>query len=121
MVSEPIQTVTKENKLELWQNLIYDQKNSNLTIKEFCQKNKISSSSLYKWKKVIKGVKKVDFSKKKISLPNSVSSFIEIPFNKQNHCATDNVNIIFSNGLKVTIPLQIEPLSLIQILKGLAE
>lgn len=121
MVSEPIQTVTKENKLELWQSLIFEQKNSNLTIKEFCQKNKISSSSLYKWKKVIKNVKKVDFSEKKISLPNSPSRFIEIPFKNQNHCATDTVNIIFSNGLKVIIPLQIEPFSLIQILKGLAQ
>jgi len=121
MASGPIESATKENKLELWQNLISEQKNSNLTIKEFCQKNKISSSSLYKWKKVIKDVKKVDFYNKKTFLPNPVSSFVEIPFKKQNHCPTDNVHIIFSNGLKVTIPLQIEPLSLIQILKGLAQ
>jgi predicted transcriptional regulator len=118
MISEPIQRPNKENKLEFWKSLISELKNSNLTINQFCQKKNISSSTLYKWKNTIEGHKKIGASKK--TSPNAlVSNFIEIPVKKQNHSSVENINIIFPNGLKVIFNVEIEPLKLVQILKGL--
>lgn len=119
MVSEPIQRPANENKLEFWENLISELKNSNLTINQFCQKKHISSSTLYKWKNTIEGNKKIGSSKKKTSLNVLKSNFIEVPIKKQNDPSANNINIIFPNGLKVIFSAEIEASKLVQVLKGL--
>ena len=119
MISEPIQRPTKENKFEFWKNLISELKNSNLTIDQFCQKNHISASTLYKWKNTIQGSKKSVVAKKKISSDDPSSSFIEVPVKKQNHFSGENINIIFPNGVKAILNKEIAASRLIEILQAL--
>ena len=55
MVSKLASCSSQENKLKFWHNLFLELENSPVSIKKFCAKHEISSSTLYKWKKIFQG------------------------------------------------------------------
>lgn len=65
-----------EEKKQQWKEKINAQKNSGLSIAEWCRQNKIADHVFYYWKKKFFPVPSV-----------TISSFTEVPFEKENHCS----------------------------------
>ena len=95
-----------------WQNIFKQQKDSDLTIKEFCKQNKISPASFFKYKQLLpsqsefvqaKVVKGASITKQEIEVSNTASV----------------ITLETSAGC-LSLPKSTTPAFLIQLLKGLS-
>ena len=95
-----------------WQNIFKQQKDSDLTIKEFCKQNKISPASFFKYKQLLpsqsefvqaKVVRKTSISKEEVEISNPASA----------------ITLKTSAGC-LSLPKSTTPAFLIQLLKGLS-
>jgi ACT domain-containing protein len=95
-----------------WLNIFQHQKESGLTIKAFCQQNKISSSSFYKYKQLIPA--QSDFIQAKIVRKTSVTEQVVQVSN-----AAPIITLDTSVG-RLSLPKSTTPSYLIQLVRGLS-
>ena len=123
MVSKLSSYSSQENKLKFWHNLFLELENSPVSIKKFCAKHEISSSTLYKWKKIFQegDNKNVGLNDRKEKNPPSRPTFIAIPLeNKTTPPAeTIGIDVILPNGIKIVFNQKIELPSLVKMLQGI--
>ena len=95
-----------------WQNIFKQHQQSGLSIKVFCQQNKISSSSFYKYKQLMPA--QSDFIQAKIVRQTSVTEQVAQVSN-----AAPTITLDTSVG-RLSLPKSTTPSFLIQLVRGLS-
>ena len=84
--------MTEDERYVYWKNQIQEQKDSNLSIKAFCKKQKIGYSTFYNWSRKVKQRFNTAFLEIKE---------VEAPENRQMKLACGNIELRISNGLSL--------------------
>lgn len=74
-----------------WASVIEQQKQSQLSIKQFCEDNNISYQTFYYWSKRLRS-------------PDATQTIQPIIFNEHEETKADSVIVTFANGIRAELP-----------------
>jgi len=88
--------MNQEQKRAHWTSLIEQQKQSQLSIKQFCEHNSINYQTFFYWSK-------------RLLPPETVQTLQPIAFDEPCHSLSDAVVLLFANGMRAELRAALSP------------
>lgn len=88
--------MNQEQKRAHWTSLIAQQKQSQLSIKQFCEHNNINYQTFFYWSKRLRS-------------PETVQTLLPIAFDEPRHSLSEVVVLLFANGMRAELPAALSP------------
>lgn len=85
-----------EHKRTHWASVIEKQKQSQLSIKQFCEDKGISYQTFFYWSKRLRS-------------PETVQTLQPIEFDESRHSLSETVVLLFANGIRAELPAALSP------------
>lgn len=83
--------MNQEQKRAHWLSVIEQQKQSQLSIKQFCEDKGISYQTFFYWSK-------------RLSSPDAVQTLQPVVFDESHHALHESVVLFFANGIRAELP-----------------
>ncbi|MGI2168529.1 IS66 family insertion sequence element accessory protein TnpA [Shewanella oncorhynchi] len=88
--------MNQEQKRTHWASVIERQKQSQLSIKQFCEDKGISYQTFFYWSKRLRS-------------PETVQTLQPIEFDESRHLLSEAVVLLFANGIRAELPAALSP------------
>lgn len=88
--------MNQEHKRTHWASVIEKQKQSQLSIKQFCEDKGISYQTFFYWSKRLRS-------------PETVQTLQPIEFDESRHSLSEAVVLLFANGIRAELPAALSP------------
>ncbi len=88
--------MNQEHKRTHWASVIEKQKQSQLSIKQFCEDKGISYQTFFYWSKRLRS-------------PETVQTLQPIEFDESRHSLSETVVLLFANGIRAELPAALSP------------
>ncbi|MCL1164439.1 helix-turn-helix domain-containing protein [Shewanella chilikensis] len=88
--------MNQEQKRTHWASVIEQQKQSQLSIKQFCEDKGISYQTFFYWSKRLRS-------------PETVQTLQPIKFDESRHLLSEAVVLLFANGIRAELPAALSP------------